>query len=90
MHQSLKIKDTLSDKVTLSYGVSQSSVVGPVFFYPIHYTTQRNNISSFDINYHFYDDINQIYMSLSVANAKEFLEKLQDCFNGHVGLDNRV
>ena len=29
-HQSVKIKDTFSDKVTLSYGAPQGSVLGPV------------------------------------------------------------
>ena len=39
-HQSVKNKDTLSDKVTLSYGVPQGSA-GTNVFYPIHYNTQR-------------------------------------------------
>ena len=32
-----------------------------------------------DINHHLYADDTQIYMSLSVSNAKESLEKLQHC-----------
>ena len=79
--QSVKIEDTFSDKVTLSYGVPQGSVLGPVLF--TSYTTPLSAIiSSFDINHHLYADDTQIYMSLSVSNAKEFLEKLQHCLMG--------
>ena len=57
-HQSLKIKDTLSDKVTLSYGVPSDSVLGPVLF--TLYTTPLSAItSSFDINHNFYADDTQ-------------------------------
>ena len=74
--QSVKIKDSLSDKVTLSYGVPRGSVLGPVLF--ILYTTPLSTIiSSCDINHHLYADDTQISMSLSVSNAKESLEKLQ-------------
>ena len=77
-HQSVKIKDTLSNKVTLSYGVSQGSVLGPVLF--ILYTTPLSAIiSSFDINHHLYGDHTQIQMFLSVSNAEKSLEKLQHC-----------
>ena len=79
--QSVKIKDTFSDKVTLSYGVPQGSVLGPVLF-TLYTTPLSAIISSFDINHHLYADDTQIYMSLSVSNAKESLEKLQHCLMG--------
>ena len=52
-HQSVKIKDTLSNKV------SQGAVLKPVLF--ILYTTPLSAIiSSFDINHHLYGDDTQI------------------------------
>ena len=75
-HQSVQIKDTLSDKVTRSYGVPQGSVLGPVTF-TLYTTPLRVISSSFHVN--LYADDTQIYMSLSVSNAKESLEKLQHC-----------
>ena len=80
-HQPVKIEDTCSDKVTLSYGVPQGSVLGPVLF-TLYTTPLSSIISSFDINHHFNADDTQIYMSLSVSNAKESLEKLQHCLMG--------
>ena len=62
----ITITDTLTDKVTLSYKVSQGSALGPLFDL---YTTQLSAIiSSFDINHHLYVDDIQIYMSLSSRN----------------------
>ena len=62
-HQSVKIKYSLSDNVTLSYGVPRRSVLGPVLF--ILYTTPLSTIiSSFDINHHLYENDTQIFMNL--------------------------
>ena len=80
-HQSVKIKGILSVKVTLSYGVPQSSVLGPVFF-TLYTTPLSAIISSLDINHHLYANETQMYMSLSVSNTKESLEKLQQCLMG--------
>ena len=80
-HQSVKIKDTFSDKVTLSYGEPQGFVIGPVLF-TLCTTPLSAIISNFDINHYLYTDDTQIYMSLSVSNAEESLEKLQRCSMG--------
>ena len=79
-HQSVKIKDTLSDKVALLYGVPQGSVLGPVLF--TLYTTPLNAIiSSFDISHHLYEEDAQMYISISFKR-KESPEKLQHCLMG--------
>ena len=56
-------------------------MLGPVIF-TLYTTPLSAIISSFDINHHLYADDTQIYMSLSVSNAKELLEKLRHCLMG--------
>ena len=56
-------------------------MLGPVLF-TLYTTPLSAIISSFDINHQLYADNTQIYMSLSVSNAKESLEKLQQCLMG--------
>ena len=63
-HQSVKIKDTVSGQVTLSYGVPQGSVLGRMLF-TLYTTPNSAIIHSIDINHHLYADDTQIYMSLS-------------------------
>ena len=82
---SVKIKDTLSDKVSLSYEVPQGSVLGPVLF-TLCTTPLSAIISSFDINHHPHADDSQIYIALSVSNAKDVATLFNECG----GLDDRV
>ena len=56
-------------------------MLGPVLF-TLYTTPLSAIISSFDINHLLYADDTLIYMSLSVSNAKESLEKLQHCLMG--------
>ena len=52
-HTAAKNKNSLSDKVTLSNRVPQSSVLGPVLF-TLYTTPLSTIIPSFDINHHLY------------------------------------
>ena len=56
-------------------------MLGPMIF-TLYTTPLSAIISSFDINHHLFADDTQMYMSLSVSNAEESLEKLQQCLMG--------
>ena len=77
---SVKVGSTLSNPVALQYGVPQGSVLGPILF--SLYTNPISSIiqSHSSINYHFYADDTQLYISLSPANFFT-LQKLKNCLN---------
>ena len=74
----VKVGSTLSHLAALQYGVPQVSDLGPILF--SLYTKPINSIihSHSSINYHFYADDTQLYITLSSANFSHSIQKLKN------------
>ena len=72
INQCVKVGDVLSDPADLIYGVHQGSVLGP---------TPLNKILSTykTVNYHFYEDDTQLYISLIPINFATAIATFQTC-----------
>ena len=78
---SVRVGSTLSHPAALHYGVPQGSVLGPILF--SLYTNPIGSIihSHSSINYHFYANDTQLYITLSPENFSHSIQKLKNCLN---------
>ena len=75
---SVKVGSTLSHPTALQYGVHHSSILGPILF--SLYTNPISSVihSHSSINYHFYADDTQLYITLSSVNFSHSVQKLKN------------
>ena len=75
--QSVLIHGMQSKLMELIYGVPQGSVLGPILFI-IYMGPLGRLLKSLGVNYHFYADDSQIYVTFNVPNADEAVKKVEE------------
>ena len=80
--QRVCINDSISENVTLDYGLSQGSVIGPGGF-SIYMLPLGDIIRKHGLNYHCYVDDTQVYLSVNPVqqNVAAAVQRMETCFD---------
>ena len=76
--QSIVIDNIASKPQSLSFGVPQGSVLGPLL-YTLYTTPLGSLIRHHNINYHMYADDTQLYLSIEPSNVSALVYDLEKC-----------
>lgn len=78
--QCINITGTLSESMSIPYGVPQGSVLGPLLF-SLYTTPLSDIIGKHNVDHHLYADDTQIYTCFSPEHCPESLETIKNCLN---------